>query len=139
MSTCHVILSYYYVYLSIYIYPSLSLSLSLSHPPHLTSIYCMSSCHVIVSYIYTKLIRQTLDNIYVNNKNYIMYKITKTPSSSEFFPIYLVTSCNCPDGTFTRIHFQSYDRTKCVSFINEIEDNSPDIEPVFLMESNGYV
>ena len=134
--SCHLVIL---LCLSIYIYPSLSLSLSLSHPPHLTSIYCMSSCHVIVSYIYTKLIRQTLDNIYVNNKNYIMYKITKTPSSSEFFPIYLVTSCNCPDGTFTRIHFQSYDRTKCVSFINEIEDNSPDIEPVFLMESNGYV
>ena len=49
-------------------------------------------------------------------------KITTAPSTCEFSPIYLVTSCNCPDGTFTRIHFQSYKREKCVDFITNFKN-----------------
>ena len=47
-------------------------------------------------------------------------KITTAPSTCDQFPIYQVTSCNCPDGTFTRVHFHSYDRQKCVDFIAKL-------------------
>ena len=46
-------------------------------------------------------------------------KITTAQSTCDQFPIYQVTSCNCPDGTFTRVHFKSYDHTKCVEWIKK--------------------
>ena len=46
-------------------------------------------------------------------------KITTAPSTCDQFPIYQVTSCSCPDGSFTHVWFKSYDRTKCVEYIKK--------------------
>jgi len=94
----------------------------------------MSHCHVYLSYHLvihtykhqlTKLIRLHMDNIYVTTKLLLktntMFKIIKTPGSSEFFPIFKVTTCNCPDGTMTHVHFSSYDRQKCVDYISNFK------------------